>query len=66
MTESLHSGAALTNGPEDSGVRPAPTSLEEARAHLARVDELPVSERAPILAAVNELLVAELAAMDEA
>ncbi len=46
-------------------VTPAPTTVEDASAQLARVDELPVAERVRLLAAVNEVMVAELAAMDE-
>ncbi len=69
MTEVNSSGnAAGTTGNDPKGprqVRPTPTTLEDARAQLARVDELPVSQRAQLLAAVNELMVAELAAMDE-
>lgn len=62
---SIQRGAASKTG-VDSGAMLAPTPLDEARAQLERVDELAVSERAAVLAAVNALLVAELAAMDEA
>lgn len=51
---------------DDSDAGLARTRVEEARADVERVDELPVAERAVVLAAVNDLVVAELAAMDEA
>ncbi len=59
-------GKGAPPGPDHGGGLPAPASLAEAGAQLARLDELPLPERARLLAAINELLVAELAAMDEA
>ncbi|MDQ3932077.1 MAG: hypothetical protein M3252_04465 [Actinomycetota bacterium] len=59
-----NSGSGIEAG--DTGGSRAATGIDEARSHLAKVDELPVAERATVLAAVNELLVAELTAMDEA
>lgn len=54
-----------TSPADDSDAMPASSRLDEARARLGRVDELPVAERAVVLSAVNELLLTELAAMDE-
>ncbi len=65
MEPSCGSGAASRSESVEGGSGPASGGIEDARARLARVDELPVSERAQLLAAVNELIVAELAAMDE-
>lgn len=39
--------------------------LEEVRDQLEGVTELPIEERAAVLAAVNEAIVAELNAMEE-
>ncbi len=69
MTEAAmptRSGAASKSGADDSDLRHPRAALDEARAAVGRVDELPLSERGAVLAEVNELLVAELAAMDEA
>ncbi|MFN2557075.1 MAG: hypothetical protein ABR592_09425 [Nitriliruptorales bacterium] len=56
---------SATVGPVAQDAWPTPITLEDARAKLARVDDLPVSERVELLAAVNELIVAELTALDE-
>lgn len=65
MTQGQPSGTGARAGSGDGAASQQPDPLDAVRARLATVGELPVEDRPDVFAAVNQTLVAELAAMEE-
>lgn len=65
MTQEQPSGTGARAGTGGSAASQQPDPLDAVRGRLATVGELPVEDRPDVFAAVNQTLVAELAAMEE-